>query len=136
MCKTKSFLTTSLEFFYSLESLLFQAESSLSARKIVVEVCDAIVKRGGRLAGAGIVGILQKMEEDSRGLIFGKRTVVAMDGGLYEHYPQYRRYLKDAVRELLGSEISKNIVVEHSKDGSGIGAALLAATNSKYDHGY
>lgn len=123
----------------SVGSILYDvvgAESSLSARKIVVEVCDAIVKRGGRLAGAGIVGILQKMEEDSRGLIFGKRTVVAMDGGLYEHYPQYRRYLKDAVRELLGSEISKNIVVEHSKDGSGIGAALLAATNSKYDHGY
>ncbi|KDP36930.1 hypothetical protein JCGZ_08221 [Jatropha curcas] len=112
------------------------AESSSSARKIVVEVCDTIVKRGGRLAGAGIVGILQKMEEDSKGLIFGKRTVVAMDGGLYEHYPQYRRYLQEAVTEILGLEISKNIVIEHSKDGSGIGAALLAATNSKYDHDY
>ncbi|XP_011045105.1 PREDICTED: hexokinase-2, chloroplastic [Populus euphratica] len=111
-------------------------ESSLSARKIVLEVCDALVKRGGRLAGAGIVGILQKMEEDSRGTIFNKRTVVAMDGGLYEHYPQYRSYLQDAVTELLGSEISKNIVIEHSKDGSGIGAALLAATNSKYDHDF
>jgi len=109
-------------------------ESCTSERKTVLEVCDAIVKRGGRLAGAGIVGILQKMEEDSKGLIFGKRTVVAMDGGLYEHYPQYRSYLQEAVTELLGSEISKNIIIEHSKDGSGIGAALLAATNSKYDH--
>ncbi|XP_062165136.1 hexokinase-2, chloroplastic [Alnus glutinosa] len=111
-------------------------ESNLSARKIVVEVCDTIVKRGGRLAGAGIVGILQKMEEDSQGLIFGKRTVVAMDGGLYEHYPQYRRYLQDAVTELLGFEISKNVIIEHSKDGSGIGAALLAAANSKYEHDF
>ncbi|KAG6648485.1 hypothetical protein CIPAW_07G150700 [Carya illinoinensis] len=109
-------------------------ESNVSARKIVVEVCDTIVKRGGRLAGAGIVGILQKMEEDSKGLVFGKRTVVAMDGGLYEHYPQYRRYLQDAVTELLGSELSKNVVIEHSKDGSGIGAALLAAANSMYGH--
>ncbi|KAB5557672.1 hypothetical protein DKX38_008581 [Salix brachista] len=106
-------------------------ESSLSERRIVLEVCDAIVRRGGRLAGAGIVGILQKMEQDSKGTIFNKRTVVAMDGGLYEHYPQYRSYLQDAVTELLGSETSKNIVIEHSKDGSGIGAALLAATNSK-----
>ncbi|XP_050214219.1 hexokinase-2, chloroplastic [Mercurialis annua] len=112
------------------------AESSLSARKTVIAVCDAIVKRGGRLAGAGIVGILQKMEEDSKGVVYGKRTVVAMDGGLYEHYPQYRRYLQDAVTELLGLEISKNIVIEHSKDGSGIGAALLAATNSMYDHDF
>lgn len=108
--------------------------SSLSARKTVVEVCDTIAKRGGRLAGAGIVGILQKMEQDSKGLIFGKRTVVAMDGGLYENHPQYRRYLQDAVQELLGSEISQNVIIEHSKDGSGIGAALLAAANSKYPH--
>lgn len=98
----------------------------------MVEVCDTIVKRGGRLAGAGIVGILQKMEEDSKGLIFGKKTVVAMDGGLYENYPQYRRYLREAVTELLGDDIAKNVVIEHSKDGSGIGAALLAAANSKY----
>ncbi|KAK9108724.1 hypothetical protein Sjap_016784 [Stephania japonica] len=106
--------------------------SSLTARRVVLEVCDTIVKRGGRLAGAGIVGILQKMDNDSRGLVFGKRTVVAMDGGLYEHYPQYRRYIQDAVNELLGDEVSSNVIIEHSKDGSGIGAALLAAANSKY----
>lgn len=114
----------------------FQVKSDLNARKTVVDICDTIAKRGGRLAGAGIVGILQKMEEDSKSVVFGKRTVVAMDGGLYEHYPQYREYLQEAVTELLGSEISKNVVIEHSKDGSGIGAALLAAANSKYEHDY
>lgn len=111
-------------------------ESSLKARKVVIEVCDTIVKRGGRLAGAGIVSILQKIDEDSNGAIFGKRTVVAMDGGLYEHYTQYRRYVHEAVTELLGTEISKNVVIEHTKDGSGIGAALLASANSKFDHDY
>ncbi|KAL5778195.1 hypothetical protein ACOSP7_011121 [Xanthoceras sorbifolium] len=123
----------------AVESILYDVagvESNLNARKIVTEVCDTIVKRGSRLAGAGIVGILQKMEEDSKGVIFGKRTVVAMDGGLYENYPQYRTYLQEAVNELLGTEISKNIVIEHTKDGSGIGAALLASANSKYDHDY
>ncbi|KAJ0025185.1 hypothetical protein Pint_09384 [Pistacia integerrima] len=127
------------EDFQAAGSILYEVagvESNLNARKIVVEVCDTIVKRGGRLAGAGIVGILQKMEDDSKGLIFGKRTVVAMDGGLYENYPQYRKYLQEAVTELLGLEISKNVVIEHTKDGSGIGAALLASANSKYDHNY
>ncbi|KAE8674613.1 Hexokinase-1 [Hibiscus syriacus] len=108
-------------------------ESDLNSRKIVLEVCNTFVKRAGRLAGAGIVGILQKIEEDTKGAIFGKRTVVAMDGGLYERYSQYRRYLKEAVAELIVPETSRNIVIEHSKDGSGIGAALLAATNSKYE---
>ncbi|XP_042382080.1 hexokinase-2, chloroplastic-like [Zingiber officinale] len=106
--------------------------SSLGARKTVQDICDTIVKRGSRLAGAGIVGILQKVEQDSIGQIFQKRTVVAMDGGLYEHYPQYRHYLKEAVAELLGVEVFKNVFIEHTKDGSGIGAALLAAANSKY----
>lgn len=100
-----------------------------------MEVCDTIVKRGGSLAGAGIVGILQKMEEDSKGIIFGKRTVVAIDGGLYENYPQYRTYLQNSVKELLGTEKSNNVIIEHSKDGSGIGAALLAASNSMYKQG-
>ncbi|KAL9225681.1 hypothetical protein vseg_001575 [Gypsophila vaccaria] len=109
-------------------------ESNTNASRIVVDVCDTIAMRGGRLAGAGIVGILQKMEEDTKGLIFGKRTVVAMDGGLYENYPQYRSYLQDAVTELLGPELREKLVIEHSKDGSGIGAALLAAANSKYRH--
>lgn len=112
--------------------MINQVETSTATREIVIEVCDTIAKRGGCLAGAGIVGILRKMEEDNKGLIFGKRTVVAMDGGLYENYPQYRNYLQGAVTELLGLELSEKIVIEHSKDGSGIGAALLAATNSKY----
>lgn len=115
-----------------LNDIIGVKQSSLEARRIIVEACDCIVKRGGRLAGAGIAGILQKMENDSKGLIFGQRTVVAMDGGLYENYPQYGKYMEEAVVELLGPEDSKHIVVEHSKDGSGIGAALLAAANSKY----
>ncbi|KAL5557894.1 hypothetical protein UlMin_034105 [Ulmus minor] len=136
LCAMQQDNSDDLQVVGSILSNVAEIESSLSARKIVVEVCDTIVKRGGRLAGAGIVGILQKMEQDSKGLIFGKRTVVAMDGGLYEHYPQYRRYLQDAVTELLGTEISKNVVIGHTKDGSGIGAALLAASNSMYEHDF
>ncbi|KAE9600147.1 putative phosphotransferase with an alcohol group as acceptor [Lupinus albus] len=111
-------------------------ESNLSERKTVLEVCDTIVKRGGNLAGAGVVGILQKMEENSEGLIFGNRIVVAIDGGLYENYPQYRAYLQDSVKELLGTEKSNSVVIDHTKDGSGIGAALLAASNSMYKHNF
>ncbi|KAL8144126.1 hypothetical protein V2J09_017158 [Rumex salicifolius] len=132
VCALQQDQTQNLESVGSILLDVAGVQSDVSSRRIVLEACDAIVKRGGRLAGAGIVGILQKMEEDSRGLIFGKRTVVAMDGGLYENYPQYRMYLQSAVDELLGPEKTKNVVIEHSKDGSGIGAALLAAANSKH----
>lgn len=107
--------------------------SSLSARKIVVELCRIVAERGARLAGAGVVGILKKIGRDNVNEAAGKkRSVVAMDGGLYEHYPLFREYLQNAVTELLGTKISESVVIDHSKDGSGIGAALLAASHSIY----
>ncbi|KAI3894534.1 hypothetical protein MKX03_027564 [Papaver bracteatum] len=108
-----------------------QVETTLNMRKTAVEVIDAIVKRGARLAGAGIVGILKKMEQDTEGFIYGKRSVVAIDGSLYEQYPQYKLYLKAAVKELLGPEKFEYVLIEQFHDASGVGAALLAHTNSK-----
>ncbi|RZC87098.1 hypothetical protein C5167_042028 [Papaver somniferum] len=112
----------------------FKVETTLSTRKTAVEVIDAIVKRGARLAGAGIVGILKKMEQDTEGFIYGKRSVVAIDGSLYEQYPQYKLYLKETVKELLGPEKFEYVVIEQFHDASGVGAALLADTNSKVYH--
>eukprot|EP01018_Ginkgo_biloba_P016080 Gb_29423 [translate_table: standard] len=110
--------------------------TSLETRNIVVDLCKTVAKRGARLAGAGIVGILKKIGRTGSGngnRATGKeRTVVAMDGGLYEHYPLFREYLQEAVTELLGSDVSKLVTIEHSRDGSGIGAALLAASHSQY----
>jgi hexokinase len=47
-----------------------------------------------------------------------------MDGGLYKYYIEFRNYMQEAVIELLG-EGSKGIFIQLSKDGSGIGVALL-----------
>ena len=55
-----------------------------------------------------------------------------MDGGLYEHYPLFREYLRNAVTELIGTQIAESVVIKHSNDGSGIGAALLSSTHSIY----
>ena len=59
--------------------------------------------------------------------------ILGLANVLYENYPQYRAYLQDSVIELLGTEKSNNVVIEHTKDGSGIGAAVLAASNSMYN---
>lgn len=97
-----------------------------------MEVCDTVVKRGGSLAGAGIVAILERIERETKRLASGQRTVVAMDGALYEKYPQYRQYMQDALVELLGDDLARHVHIKHTKDVSGLGAALLAATNSIY----
>ncbi|KAK6128003.1 hypothetical protein DH2020_038250 [Rehmannia glutinosa] len=114
-----------------LKNILEISNTSLKTRRVVVELCNIVATRGARLAAAGILGILKKMGRDTTNES-GKKTVIAMDGGLYEHYTEYRKCLENTVSELLGAENASSIFFEHSNDGSGIGAALLAASNSLY----
>ncbi|KAH1157080.1 hypothetical protein GLYMA_11G015800v4 [Glycine max] len=111
----------------------------LKARKFVVKVCDVVTRRAARLAAAGIVGILKKIGRDGSGGITGgrsrsdmkmRRTVVAIEGGLYSKYALFREYLREALNEILGEDIAKHVILKVTEDGSGIGAALLAASYS------
>ncbi|ESR40107.1 hexokinase-1 [Citrus sinensis] len=115
-----------------LKDILEISSTSLSMRKTIVELCNIVATRGARLAAAGILGVLKKMGRDAAKDGDKQKTVIAMDGGLYEHYAEYSKCLENTLEELLGEELFKNIVIEHSNDGSGIGAALLAASHSKY----
>ncbi|KAK6258723.1 Hexokinase [Theobroma cacao] len=99
--------------------------STEMAREIVAEVCDIVTERGARLAGAGIVAITKKL-----GRIANRRSVITIEGGLYEHYRIFRNYLHSSVWEMLGDELSGNIIIEHAHGGSGAGALFLAASQN------
>ncbi|KAH7677168.1 Hexokinase protein [Dioscorea alata] len=110
---------------------------SLKARRLVVRVCDVVTQRAARLAAAGIVGILKKIGRDGSGGVASgrvrgkpKRTVVAIEGALYVSYSSFKEYLNEAVAEILGEEVAPNVVLRVTEDGSGVGAALLAASHS------
>lgn len=104
--------------------------ASLEARKLVVEICDIVATRAARLAAAGLAGILMKLGRDCS--VEDQRSVIAIDGGLFEHYTKFRQCLETTLGELLGDEASKAVAVKHADDGSGIGAALIAASQSLY----
>ena len=114
-------------------------DGPLKVRKLVVKVCDVVTRRAARLAAAGIVGILKKIGRDGSGGITGgrsrsdikmKSTVVAIEGGLYTSYTMFREYLHEAMIEILGEEAAQHVILKVTEDGSGVGAALLAATHS------
>ncbi|WVZ23132.1 hypothetical protein V8G54_001676 [Vigna mungo] len=115
-----------------LKDTLEISNTSLKMRKIVVELCDIVATRGARLAAAGILGILKKLGRDTVKVGEKQKSVIALDGGLYEHYTKFRECLESTLKELLGEEAAETIVIEHANDGSGIGAALLAASHSQY----
>lgn len=113
--------------------LLFQiTNTSLKERKLVVQLCNIVATRGARLAAAGILGILKKLGRETLKNGEDQKTVIALDGGLYEHYTEYSKCLESTLIELIGERVSESIVIEHSNDGSGIGAALLASSHSQY----
>lgn len=97
-----------------------------------MELCDIVSVRGARLAAAGIFGILRKLGRDTVKTGEEQKSVIALDGGLFEHYMKFRTCMENTLKELLGDEAAETIGVEHSNDGSGIGAALLAASQSQY----
>ncbi|KAM7502496.1 hypothetical protein LguiB_001400 [Lonicera macranthoides] len=124
-----------------LKDILEIPDVPLKVRKLVVKVCDVVTRRAARLVAAGIVGILKKIGRDGSGGIASgrikghshskmRRTVVAVEGGLYTNYTMFREYLNEAVAEILGEEISPYVTLKGTEDGSGIGAALVAASHS------
>ncbi|XP_026397253.1 hexokinase-1-like [Papaver somniferum] len=108
------------------------SDTSLETRRVVVELCNIVATRAACLSAAGIFGILKKMGKDTVKKGEKQRTVIAVDGGLFEHYTKFRSCLGSTLNELLGDEAAHTVVIEHANDGSGIGAALLAASHSQY----
>ncbi|KAL3535686.1 hypothetical protein ACH5RR_004147 [Cinchona calisaya] len=114
-----------------LKDILEIPNSSLKVRKVIVELCDIVASRGARLSAAGILGILKKLGRDTIKDGEKQKSVVALDGGLFEHYTKFRNCMDSTLQELLG-DAYENVSVVLSNDGSGIGAALLAASHSQY----
>ncbi|KAF7025971.1 hypothetical protein CFC21_038114 [Triticum aestivum] len=111
----------------------------LKTRRLVVKICDIVTHRAARLAAAGIVGILKKLGRDGSASAASssgrmreqpKKTVVAIEGSLYQEYPVFKEYLDEALVEILGEEVAQTVTLRVMVDGPGTGAALLAAVHS------
>ena len=88
------------------------------------KIASIVARRSARIAAAVIGGAMTRVERRS-----AKRVTVAVDGSLFEKYPGYRKYLAAALRELEG-KAGKGVSLKLTKDGSGIGAAVIAAVVS------
>ncbi|KAI9346763.1 hexokinase-domain-containing protein [Zopfochytrium polystomum] len=102
-----------------LEDLVQIPRTSHQDRKIVRGICELVGRRAARLAAAGIAAIATKINR-----LDG--CTVAVDGSLFELYPHFANRMRDALREILGLS-AENILLEQARDGSGQGAALIAA---------
>uniref|UniRef100_H2ZPF4 Phosphotransferase n=1 Tax=Ciona savignyi TaxID=51511 RepID=H2ZPF4_CIOSA len=86
----------------------------------VKKICEAVSVRAAALCAVGVVAVARKIEKN-RGHV---RMVVGVDGSVYRKHPTFKNVLIDTTRRL-APEL--NIGFEVSTDGSGRGAALVAA---------
>ena len=57
-----------------------------------------------------------------------KKCTVAVDGSLYKYHPHFKFLMKTAMDEM---EPGNGIVMKESPDGSGRGAAIVAAVATR-----
>ena len=94
----------------------------IEERKALKTIAAFVTVRSARLVAATWAGVLYKIDPD-----LSRHHTIAVDGSLYEKMPGYAEALVQAMQDVLGVA-SKQVTIRLSKDGSGIGAAIAAAT--------
>ena len=89
-------------------------------------IAAAVGKRAARLSAVAIAAVV--ISTDSLNKSKDDVVDIGVDGSLVEFYPNFEDYIREALREIpkIGSEGEKRIRIGIAKDGSGVGAALIA----------
>ncbi|KAH8273931.1 hypothetical protein KR044_003920, partial [Drosophila immigrans] len=111
------------EVFHNARAVLNQLDISTANQNDMAclrYICDSISLRSAKLVACAIVALINQMNVDS--------CTIALDGGLCRNHPHYRIVLEQELSKLLKKPTEYKLVL--SEDGSGLGAALVAATFS------
>lgn len=106
------------------ESLGYDDEAIEKAGPVIQEIMFLVSRRAARLAGAALYSVLRKMGRV--GGVTTLPTIIAVDGSMFEHHRLFHEELIMSLAELVGPGAEK-IKLQLSKDGSGLGAAIVAA---------
>lgn len=108
---------------------LFQKQLGISAEKSELEFCrrlaELIGTRAARISACGVAAVCIKKKIQS--------CHVGADGSVFTKYPHFKERGAQALREILDWPASTKDPVElhNAEDGSGVGAALIAALTIK-----
>lgn len=103
----------------------FETELGILASKPELELCrrlaELIGTRAARLSACGVAAICKKKDMQS--------CHVGADGSVFNKYPHFKKRGAQALREILDWPKGKRdpVVLSSAEDGSGVGAALIAA---------
>lgn len=90
----------------------------------VARVSEIVGTRGCRLSACALAATIKQTGND----VSDKTVKFGLDGSLVEFYPRFDQRVKDALREVLGEDVVKRVVIDLAKDGSGVGGESRAAS--------
>uniref|UniRef100_H2Y269 Phosphotransferase n=1 Tax=Ciona intestinalis TaxID=7719 RepID=H2Y269_CIOIN len=96
-------------------------------KKLCCYICESLSIRAASLCAIGVIAVARKIIEH-RGQ---RHLVVGVDGSVYRKHPTFKSLLINTTHRL-APEL--NIDFQLSTDGSGRGAALVAAVESRIQH--
>ncbi|EGV66103.1 hexokinase [Yamadazyma tenuis] len=97
---------------------------TLPERKVIRRLAELIGERSARLSVCGIAAICKKRNY--------KKAHCAADGSVYNKYPQFKERAAKALRDIFEwTEDEDPVVIIPAEDGSGVGAAVIAALTEK-----
>ncbi|XP_050431143.1 hexokinase type 2-like [Adelges cooleyi] len=99
----------------------FGIEATDRDLEVIRNVAECVSKRSARMVAAGLVAILNRIDEPE--------ITIGVDGSVYRHHPHYHNILVETINELLENKKKINVIL--SEDGSGRGAAVVAAAVCK-----
>lgn len=92
-------------------------EASEEDVKCVQLICQRVSARAAFLVSAAVATLLNRMQRP--------HTTVGVDGSVYRHHPHFHNIMMKKIRELTDPSYKFDLML--SEDGSGRGAALVAA---------
>jgi len=90
-------------------------------RRIIREVCGIVSVRAARISAAALAAVVTKMDSS-----LSRNHTIALDGSVYEKHLRFAGNIRRALKEVFGKKASR-VKLVLSKDGSGKGAAIIAA---------
>uniref|UniRef100_A0A1I8A7H2 Hexokinase n=1 Tax=Steinernema glaseri TaxID=37863 RepID=A0A1I8A7H2_9BILA len=90
----------------------------------VAYVCSVVSTRAAHIAAAGIAVLLNRMQKPF--------VTVGVDGSVYRFHPTFSKLLDEKIDDLIEGDIEYQLML--SEDGSGRGAALVAAVATRMAH--
>ncbi|KAJ1720575.1 hypothetical protein LPJ53_004816 [Coemansia erecta] len=107
-----------------LEGTLDLPTTTFIDRQIVQNVCNMVGTRGVRLSAAAMSAVLLARPE-----LMKSNVSVGIDGSMYQFYPNFEQDLYKVSSVFLDPDFVQNrLQLRLAKDGSGVGAAIVAMT--------